>query len=428
MKKQQYTIASRRNFIKSAAKMSLSSAALNSGLVGANMLWARGALAQEGPAPKRFITIHITNGAHPNTWHAKGEGSNFTLPQGSAPLGADGIREHCLFLDGINGQGGHGPHHHCISNNLKTSLDIYAASKLGADTPFQSLHMAASPQGALSRINGNGIPFDLNPVKVYDRLFPEPVGEGQRDWKSIRRQGIFGANLKMLSDFKKSLNSHQQERIDLHAESLQAMAERMQRAASGSGGAACTTPFWDGAVTDTQLLEDGALTGQATALRTRLSMDLIALAFKCDLTRVATFSYGHSSADVVLPFGFTWHGAQHGYKNNETNPKGRAWFSEQMVYLMDLLKKTPDVDGRTMLDNTLIYLTSDMGNGSAHNNSRHPIVLAGGLIKGGQAMNMGGIGWNKLFDTLAAGLGLQLDDPDYPNFGRGAGTFSNMLS
>ena len=428
MKKHQFAIGSRRSFFKSAAKMGLSSAALNSGLLGANMLWSRGALAQEGPAPKRFITIHITNGAHPNNWHAKGEGSDFTLPQGSAPLGINGIREHCVFIDGLDGQGGHGPHHYCIANDKKTSLDIYAANTIGAETPFKSLHLAAYPQGSLSRINGNGIPFDLNPVKVYDRMFPEALGEGERDWTTIRRQGIFGANLKMLNEFKKDMNATQRDRLDLHADSIQAMSERIQRAASASGGAACTRPFWDGAITDTELLDNDALTGAATELRTRLSMDLIALAFKCDLTRVATFSFGHSQADVVLPTGFTWHYAQHGYNNHLKNPQGRAWFSEQMVYLMNLLASAPDTDGRTLLDNTLIYLTSDMGNGSAHDNARMPVVLAGGLVKGGQAINMGGAFWNPLFDTIADALGIPLDAADYPQYGNGAGPISGIVA
>ncbi|HEY7772723.1 MAG TPA: DUF1552 domain-containing protein [Marinagarivorans sp.] len=427
MKKHQFAIASRRSFIKSAAKMGMSSAALNAGLMGANMLWARGALAQEGPAPKRLITIHITNGAHPENWHAQGEGTDFTLPQGSAPLGISGIREHCVFIDGLDGEGGHGPHHYCIANDKRTSLDIYAAGKIGAQTPFQSLHLAAYPQGSLSRINGNGIPFDLNPVQVYDRMFPEALGEGERDWKTIRRQGIFGANLKMLSEFKKNVNATQRDRLDLHADSIQAMSERIQRAAASNGGAACNRPFWDGAITDTELLDNDALTGAATELRTRLSMDLISLAFKCDLTRVATFSFGHSGADVVLPGGFTWHDAQHGYRNELKNPQGRAWFSEQMVYLMNLLASAPDIDGRTLLDNTLIYLTSDMGNGSAHDNARMPVVFAGGLVNGGQAINMGGKFWNPVFDTIADALGIPLDGEDYPGYGHGAGPIAGVV-
>lgn len=428
MKKNTFAMPSRRSFIKSAAKMGLSSAALNGGLASANLLWARGALAQEGPAPKRFITIHVSNGAHPDTWHAKGIGGDFTLPQGSAPFGAEGIRDYCIFMDGITGAGGHGPYHQCLSNEKSTSLDVYAASKISADTPFKSIHLASHSSGGLSRINGNGIPFETNPINTYDRLFPEPLGEGEKDWASIRRRGIFGANLRMLSDFRKELNATQKERLDLHATSVEAVAERIQRAASAGSSAACTKPFWEGDVADAKLLEPEVRSGASTVLRSQLSMDLIALAFKCDLTRVASFSFGDSGAETVMPDGYTWHDYQHGYQNEISNPRGRAWFSEQMVYLMTLLKETPDVDGRSVLDNTLIYLTSDMGNGSSHDNDRTPIILAGGLVQGGKAMDFGGMQWNPLFDTLSSALGLDLEDPDYPKFGNGAGPMAGVIA
>jgi hypothetical protein len=427
-----YSTGSRRSFIKKATYLGLSSTALNSSLMGANLLWARGALAADSVAPKRLITIHVTNGAFPSTWHAVGQGKSFTLPEGSSPLGAAGVREHCLFLDGLTGEGGHGHHHQCVSNNQKTSLDIYAANKIGASTPYKSLHLAAFPEGSLSRINGNGIPFELNPVKVYDRLFPAPLGDGQRDWQTIRRQGVFGSNLKLLEEFRKGLNTTQAERLNLHAESINAVSERIQRAAAAANGSgACTRPFWDGSLADSSILNtnDGndALTGQATDLRTKLSMDLISMAFKCDLTRVATFSFGNSSADIMLPFGEGWHNCQHGYNNAANNAKGRKFFSEQMAYLIKLLAAEPDVDGRTLLDNTLIYLTSDMGDGGSHDNKRHPIVLAGGLINGGQAMDMKGIFWDPLFDTIAGALGITLDDPDYPQFGNGKGPISGII-
>jgi hypothetical protein len=430
MTKTSFTSPSRRSFIKAAARMGLSGAALNAGLGSANLLWARGALAADSVAPKRFITIHVTNGAHPDTWHAKGTGTDFVLPEGSSPFGISGIRERCVFIDGLEGKGGHGPHHQCISNDKPNSLDIYAANKIGADTPYKYLHLTASTQGSFSTINGNSIPFENNPIKAYDRLFPEPLGGTERDWKTIRRQGIFGANLKMLEDFNKGMNATQRDRLSLHTESLNALSTRIQRAASASNGsAACTRPFWEGSISDAEPLNINSMSGDATALRTQLSMDLITMAFKCDLTRVATFSFGDSGAEVMLPnpVGETWHSCQHGYRNELSNPKGRKWFSEQMVYLMNQLANEPDVDGRSLLDNTLIYLTSDMGDGSAHDNHRTPIILAGGLVNGGQAIDMKGVSWNPLFDTLSTALGLDLNAADYPKYGNGAGPISGLV-
>lgn len=430
MKNNHLKLGSRRTFLKNVSKMGFSSVMLNSALAGSGLMWARGAIAAEdGVAPKRLITIHVTNGAHANNWHPATKGTDFVLPPGAAPF--EEVRQHCLFVDGLNGEGGHGPHHQCVTNNKRDSIDVYAGKKLGADTPYPSLHLAALNQGGLSRINNNGLPFEINPVKTYDRLFPTVnTGGDGKDWDTIRAQGILGMNLEMIKDLQTKLNPVQKERMELHMESVSALQKNILQRAAGNGSAACTTPFWGGSVADTSRLATDATDLATTEQRIDLYMEMIVLAMKCDLSRVATFSFGDSGATILIP-GLTnnadWHGCQHGYKNEIDNPIARAWFSSKMVALIKALANEPDVDGRTMLDNTLIYLTSDMGDGSPHTNNRHPIVLAGGPVAGGKAVDMGGRAWDGLFDTVMAGVGIQLDDADYPNYGNGAGVYTGFL-
>lgn len=430
MKKNHLSLGSRRTFLKNVAKLGFSSGLLNSALAGSGLLWARGALAAEsGIAPKRLITIHVTNGAHAVNWHPATKGTDFVLPPGAAPF--EEVRKHCLFIDGLTGEGGHGPHHQCVTNNKADSMDIYAAKKIGAATPYPSLHLAAKEQGGLSRVNNNSVPFELNPFKTYDRLFPVSTQSGSVDWATIRAQGILGMNTQMIKDLRGKLNPVQQQRLDLHMESVASVQKNILRRAAGNGNAACSTPFWGGSVLDKTNLNADLIDLNTTEQRINLYMEMIVLAMKCDLTRVATFSFGDSGATLLIP-GLTnnadWHGCQHGYKNEIDNPIARAWFSSKMVMLMKKLAAEPDVDGRTMLDNTLIYLTSDMGDGSVHENLRTPIILAGGLVKGGRAVDMGKITWDGIFDTVMAGVGIQLDAADYPKYGNGAGVYTGFLA
>lgn len=431
MKNNHFKLGSRRTFLKNISKLGFSSAVLNSALAGSGLLWARGAIgAEAGAAPKRLITIHVTNGAHPGAWHPATKGTNFVLPAGAAPF--EEVRQHCLFVDGLTGEGGHGPHHQCVTNNKNDSIDVYAGKKIGAETPYPTLHLAALAQGDLSRINRNSIPFETNPVKTYERLFPVLSGGGDgKDWDTIRAQGILGMNLEMIKDLQTKLNAVQKERLELHMDSVSALQKNILKRAAGGSSAACTTPFWGGSVAETDNLNREAIDPRTTEQRIDLYMELIVLAMKCDLTRVATFSFGDSGATILIPglkHNADWHGCQHGYRNEVDNPIARAWFSSKMVALIKALAAEPDMDGRTMLDNTLIYLTSDMGDGSPHTNDRHPIVLAGGPISGGKAVDMGGRMWDGLFDTVLAGLGIQLDDPDYPKYGNGAGVYTGFLA
>ena len=103
------------------------------------------------------------------------------------------------------------------------------------------------------------------------------------------------------------------------------------------------------------------------------------------------------------------HGAIHGYKGIERFTAYRKYFSQRIVYLMDQLAKTPDMDGRTLLDNTLIYITSDMGDGGSHTNANTPVVLAGGaggaLVSGRSIVYGSETRLERMLDTICLAMG-----------------------
>ena len=100
-------------------------------------------------------------------------------------------------------------------------------------------------------------------------------------------------------------------------------------------------------------------------------------------------------------------------------------FSELIVSL----KSMPDVDGRTILDNTLIFQGTDISDGDAHNHNDMPVVLAGGVggFKMGQHLdfsvagnvigngaqlappaNAAGHWYSELFVTIAQAFGVNI--------------------
>lgn len=421
---------SRRRFLKDLAKGTLSSAALNASLCGSGLLWARGALAAETAAPRRLVVIHVTNGAAPDGWHPTlGNNGNYELPISSAPF-AD-YKNQCLFMDNLTGEGGHGGDHPCVTANKDESIDVYTAKMIGADNPFSSLHLAVSPNNYLSRINGTSIPMELNPFKAFDRLFPaQPDGGGANQLS--KRRAVFTANYEALEGFRAKLNSVQKTRLDLHLDSLEKLESRIEKAFLSSNGlaAACKNPAWAGGVADRGDIDAGVVDEATIEMRANLHFEVIANALRCDLTRVATLSFGNSGAEFPIPGYGMWHGVIHGFNAEENVAIARTWFSKKIADFMGMLARMPDSDGNTVLDNTLIYLTSDMGNGSSHDNFRTPIMLAGGAggaLKVGQSVDMGGAAFHPILDTVATAMGLDIEAPGYPGYGGGAGPFSGLL-
>jgi len=112
----------------------------------------------------------------------------------------------------------------------------------------------------------------------------------------------------------------------------------------------------------------------------RLMLDLIAIAFQTDKTRVATLLVSRDLSAMYYPFlevSQAHHGASHS-NNNDEYERITRWHVSQFAYLASKLDSMPEGDS-TVLDNSCLMFLSNLWIGRTHDNSRLPIVLAGGL-------------------------------------------------
>src|SRR4029077_1276270 len=120
-------------------------------------------------------------------------------------------------------------------------------------------------------------------------------------------------------------------------------------------------------------------------------MDLIAVAFASDTTRVFSFKLGRDASGRSYPesgVATGFHNASHHGEREDRIlefAKINRYHVSMVPYLLDKLKKTPDGDGN-LLDNSLILYGSPMADSNIHNHRRAPLFLAGhagGRLKGG---------------------------------------------
>jgi hypothetical protein len=122
-------------------------------------------------------------------------------------------------------------------------------------------------------------------------------------------------------------------------------------------------------------------------------LDLIALAFQSDGTRISTFMFGNAVSGVNFRFleGVTdiHHEVSHHSKDPEKLRQYAVinrWHVEQYGYLLRKLKGMKEGD-RSVLDNSMILFGSALSDGNSHNPHKLPLVLAGragGRIASGQ--------------------------------------------
>jgi hypothetical protein len=148
-------------------------------------------------------------------------------------------------------------------------------------------------------------------------------------------------------------------------------------------------------------------------------LDLITLAFQCDVSPVVTFMLGNGGSNRAFPFlGIS--GGHHQISHHQDNPVNHQmletidiWELEQLAYLLGRLDAVTEGEG-TLLDNSFVFFSSEIEDGNSHAHTNLPVLLAGGAngqLQGGRHLALGSEGRSiaDLFTNMGRLCGAQLD-------------------
>ncbi len=167
----------------------------------------------------------------------------------------------------------------------------------------------------------------------------------------------------------------------------------------------------------------------------KLQIDLMVQSFTADFARVATLQYTNSVGQARM----RWLGINEGQHDLSHHPDSQTdsqekltrinqWYCSQLAYLAQRLAETPEPGGGgSLLDNTTILWTNELGKGNSHTLDNIPWVMVGnGLgFKTGRSLKYQRVPHNRLLMSLAHGFGHRIDrfgNPDYC----GAGPLNNL--
>jgi len=326
---------------------------------------------------------------------------NLVDPQtGGVDLGHGGVRVH------LTGDGrGVTEDSFSFTPPTLTSVDQAIAQKIGKNTRFASLEFGVSstspPQDGFDRSNiiwsnGVSIPAVQDPATMFSRLFgggAPPPGPAPTDPDALakllalnaQRQSMLDLLKVQVTDIQGIVGSAEKLRLDAHLTSLRELEKSIMSPAGGGGtmatpGASCGAPSL-GAGTDIPAV------GAAMS-------ELLYQSINCDATRVASLQWLHSGSGVF----FTWLGLNsNGHHEMQHAPgpdlvTAQTWLMSQLAVVIKRLKDTPEGPG-SMLDNCLVLVTSELGDGSSHTNRPVPVLLAGkagGQLRTGRSVNLNG--------------------------------------
>lgn len=335
--------------------------------------------------PKRVVIITSLGTVHSLWKPLSAPGKPLVLPTSLQPLTS--VADRIVLADGLsfpNPSEGHSTPQtlsgYTFANGYgpnASSVDQYLAAKLGQTTKLPSLLLGwqAKNEGQFWQGGRRLTPLDT-PSDAWQVAFSgaaaAPAAAGAATGTDVPRQRIWDLVAAQLGDVQKTLGSEAKTRLNDHLMSLSAL----EKSASGATLAACTppaTPTLGGA--DAQADSSSDVVSDA-------QVDLIVAALACDVTRVVGMQWGVSNRQYIAgDVDDDEHSAVHSGEWGEAKLiKAEAYLSAWYAKLVTRLAAMQDPldPGHTLLDNTLILWTRDIGDGPTHMQYSMPYVLAGG--------------------------------------------------
>ena len=450
--------STRRGFLRGlGAKIALPAfASLAPRTLAAEVISAARPLAETATgAPLRSAFIFFPNGVIQDTWWPDLQGPDFKLSRTLEPL-ADS-RDHIQVLGGLDHvnaeSGGDGGGDHARGNGVfltgvrlnKSATDIRAgvsfdqvlARELGHLTRFSSLELSCEPVRSTGNCDsGYSCAYNYNlswsspttpkaaesnPRLLFERLFG--AGQGNQRLANLRqrrieRRSILDFVLQDARAIESKLDARDRIKLDEYLTGVRELEGRIQRAEE----------LGDPEVPDAALPVG---IPQEYPEHVQIMFDMLILAFQTDSTRVATLMLSHDGSNrsfehIGIPEGH--HNLSHHQNDQERMGKIAEidrWYVEQFAAFLQRLKQVEDVDGNSLLDNSMIVYGSGNSDGNRHTHRNLPIVLAGqggGTLNTNRFIHHNSRPMCNLYRTMAQRMGIE----DLDRFGDSTGLLTDV--
>jgi hypothetical protein len=381
--------------------------------------------------PKRFVAMTLGLGLHADNLNPIEAGKNykpsrylksvddmrdkFTVVSGSSHPGVGGGHRAEASILTANPVGSSGRAKNSVS------IDQYLAKHLGGETRIPSLVLGSSGNDSPSYTeNGAMVPALSSPSRLFEQLFvtdskAERIKQAARVREGRSIMDLVNEDAKRL---QRELGSGDNDRLDQYFTSVRDLEKRM---AASEEWAKKPKPK----VTAKKPIDIG--NSKDFIGRQKLMCDMIRLALETDSTRFIVFHLGGSGGVVPIP------GVDEGYHSlshhglDEEKLEQLAIVETAIIAAWgDFIRELNGIkDGeQNLLDQTSVFLTSNLGNASNHSNKNMPVLFAGGGFKHGQHL-----AFNKkknyplpnLFVSLMQRMGLEESQ-----FASGTGTMTGL--
>ena len=341
--------------------------------------------------PRRFVAVTLALGLHGPNLNPTETGRNYTPSLYLSEV--DDLLGDMTIVTGSSHpgvSGGHqaegsiltaAPYSRSAAFKNSISLDQYLAKHQGHHTRFPSLVLDVNGTTSSSYTDsGSMIPAEISPSRVFNQLFiPDTPAEQARQVERLKQgRSIMDVVASDAKRVERKLGKGDREKIDQYFTSVRNFEKRL-----GAAQDWATKPKPKVNAEPPLDIENS----DAIIDRKKLMLDVMFLALQTDSTRFITLHLvGEGGAVPIEGVDEGYHTlSHHGLDEDKLDQLTlvetglvRKWGD----FLRDL-KGAEEANG-SMLDTTSVLMTSNLGNGSSHDNRNMPVLLAGGGFKHGQ--------------------------------------------
>lgn len=342
------------------------------------------AAVKEAKQAKRFVGVSMSLGLHNPNLVPEGAGrdykpsrylksiqdlrENFTVVSGSSHPGVSGghTAEGSIFSACPNSRG-------ATSRNT-ISLDQLMAKQLGHETRFPSLVLNTGSQTSPSYTeNGSMIPAENSAMRLFTRLFVNDTPAEQERQAELIRSGrsvmdVVGAEAKLL---QRELGAGDRDKLDSWFTSVRDLEKRLalNEAWTHKPKPKVALQAPKQIPRDNEVAVDG------------IFLDIVHMALATDSTRFITLHITGNNVQGIEGVEQSYHTLSH-HGMDEEKLEQLAIVEQGVIDQWGGFLRKLKTD--KLLDETMVLLTSNLGNASAHDNRNMPVLFAGGGFKHGQ--------------------------------------------
>ena len=384
--------------------------------------------------PKRLVIMFSPNGMVRDGFWPEEDGADYEMTEVLKPL--DSFREKMLIVKGICNQvRGDGDNHMRGMSCLLTGNELFPGNiQGGSDSPAGWCKGLSIDQEIKKYLQANDHTKTRFGTLEYGVLVPDeanqwtrmvyggpnqPIGAISNPYRMFEKMygdvkdrenlsSVMGLIENELKRSQKWVDARDQKLLKSHQQLVQQYGKELNQSANVKHY-----------VEPVKLPENVAQRTENMVELSKMQMDLLVNGFENDLNRIATLQFTRSVGNARMK----WLDVNEGHhslshepdKNKKVQEKLRRinkWYAEQMAYLCDRLAKAkePGTD-QSMLDNTLVIWTNELGHGNSHTLNDLPFVMVGGGFgfQMGRYAKVSKVSTTRLWLAIAHAMGHQIE-------------------